>query len=172
MRGGILAAVLAVILTCGGCGQSQPKAPLDYAEGGFEAAVSGEMGGVEFEARVVAAAPDAAGNIRDVSIEFFAPDPMAGVKMTRRQGVVSCECGDVAFEAASWAWLDAADLLCADGRVTSVSKLPDSSRVVVGMQDGNRAYTLTVDAATRQPISATLTSPRHVEVKVTGFLGG
>lgn len=168
----ILAVALAVILTCGGCGQGQPVAPLDYAAGGFEAAVSGEMGGVEFEARVVADAPTAPGVMRDVSIEFFAPDTLAGIKMTRRQGVVSCECGGVEFEAASSAWLDAADLLCADGRVTSVSKLPDSSCVVVSMEESNRVYTLTIDAATRQPLSATLTSPRHVEVRVTGFLGG
>ena len=172
MRTGILAAVLAAVLILSGCADGQQKAPIEYAESGFEASVSGVIGGVAFEALVTAAPPDPAGGERDVSIQFFAPVTLAGVPMTRRQGIVRCECGGVGFDAAGRAWLDVADLLCARGDVPAISKMPDSAIVVVSLASGDRISTITIDTATRLPLRATLTSPRTVEVEVTGFSRG
>ena len=168
--------MLAVSVCLGGCGSlTEPPddAFIQYAAEAFEANVMGSVGGVEFEARLTAGAPPVGGGERDVSLEFFAPTTLSGVKISRQQGVVSYECGGQSFdfEGGGEGWLEIAELLCPRGSVTGVEKVENSATVKVTLSEGDVISVLTVDSRSGHPTEAEQISPRHVSLQVVSFGG-
>lgn len=96
----------------------------DYAARGFAASVSFARGGVNYAARVVAGEPRRVeeGIVRDLELSFTAPKSMAGIRVTRRGGVMTSVCGDVELEGDVGGWLELAELLTAGdiGRLVSI----------------------------------------------------
>ncbi len=162
--------MLAVSVCLGGCGGlgSPPDADLiKYAADAFEGDVCGQVGELEFEAHLTASAPSAAGE-RDVSLEFFAPETLRGVTVSRQAGVVSYKCGGQSFDfdGGGEGWLEIAELLCPRGSVTGVES---EGLARVTLADGDRVLSVTIDPETGYPTQAEQISPRHISLQVISF---
>jgi len=98
--------------------------PTDYAENGFTASVSFERCGISYAACVTAGSTPAQEDAapRELEITFTAPESMAGVTTSRRDGKLHTACGGVEVEGDVGGWLGLAELLTAAdiGRLVSV----------------------------------------------------
>ncbi len=155
---------------CVGLGSPPDADLIKYAADAFEADLRGAVGELEFEAHLTAGEP-AEGGERDVSLEFFAPKTLRGVTICRQAGAVSYQCGGQSFdfEGGGEGWLEIADILCAEGSLTSVRRVEGSPHVVAAFSDGDKTLTVTVDTQTGYPVSAEQISPRHISLQVVSF---
>jgi len=166
--------VMLVAAVClGGCGGLDAPPDTDlikYTADAFEADLRGKVGELEFEAHLTASAPSATGK-RSVSLEFFAPKTLKGVTVSRIDGVVSYDCGGqhFVFEGGGAGWLEIADILCAEGSLTSVRRVEGSSCVEATLTQGECVCVVTVDSQRGYPVAAEQVSPRHISLQVVSF---
>lgn len=155
---------------CGGLGSPPDTDLIKYAADAFEADLRGQVGELEFEAHLTASAPSVTGK-RDVSLEFFAPKTLKGVTVSRIDGVVSYDCGGQSFEfdGGGAGWLEIADILCAEGSLTSVRRIEGSGLVAATLTWGDRVCEITVDSQSGYPVAATQTAPRNITLQVVSF---
>ena len=169
--------VIILAAAVGLCGCGRLTAPPDseiisYTASAFEADIAGQVGELKFEAHLTASAPATTGQ-RDVSLEFFAPQTLRGITVSRCDGVVSYECGGQSFEFDSGGdgWLEIADILCGRGSLTAVRRLEGSGLVAATLAWGDRVCEITVDSQSGYPTAAVQTAPRHITLRVVSFGG-
>ncbi len=165
MRKAVVFLVIFLLLTLiSGC--AQPPAPLAYAERGFSANISGSADGQKFEAAVIASARGE--GERDISVEFFLPETLRGIKVERRGGEICVKRGE--FEIENFrgeGWLILGELLLGEGEIIKAERR--DKNVVATVRGEGQVTEITVGGGV--PVCLQSGGDRDIDIKVLSFSG-
>lgn len=150
---GVLLLLLSIMLVLVSCADRRELESV-YTESCFSAEICWILDGSEYTAHLVAEAPRTDGVGRDIKLEFIAPEELCGLVAERKNGKVELKRGDMTVEIHNQAILKAAELVCAEGKLSYKAKSEADGRqiIIAARLCGNESAEIWLDAESRAPV--------------------
>lgn len=161
--------ILSFLLSLSGCAASAVDY-LGYSASPFSAVIEVKEGELEFSAEVTVGPPAGEGELRDISLTFLGPSRMKGLKIERRQGVITMQSGGISIKnSLAGGFLEIAGLLVPEGRVVDTKITEESGKklAVITLSPAEGRILVFVDCDSGQPVRVTGESRgRQIEILV------
>ena len=150
---GIGLLLLSIMLVLTSCADRETIESV-YTEGGFSAEICWTVDGSEYTAHLTAEPPRAEDGERDIKLEFIAPEELCNLVVERKNDDVALKRGDMTVGIHNQAILKAAELVCAEGKLSYKARTEMEGRqiIIATRLCGNESAEIWLDAESRAPV--------------------